>query len=103
MDSRPAVYVRGSASAARRTLRSAAARNPMGRPVVDTTRRPSAALPGVRPFQASRTAKYTHWMAKMTTSSTPIPAAMALSAASVAAAMPMATITTTNAMTTNAV
>ena len=33
-ESRPAVYVSGSASAARRTLRSAAARKPMGRPVV---------------------------------------------------------------------
>ncbi len=97
MDRRPPEYVSGSASAARSTFRSAAARKPMGLPVAVTTRSPSARLPGVRPCQASSTAKYSHWIAKSTTRSSPIPVAAAPSAASLIPAVP------TNASITSSV
>ena len=46
---RPTAYPVGSASAARSTLRSAAAAKPMGLPVVVTTRNPHAIFPGEAP------------------------------------------------------
>ena len=49
IETTPTRYPTGSRSAARRRLRSAAARQPIGRPDVVTTRRPSAIFPGERP------------------------------------------------------